>query len=218
MGGEEDRRTEEAFAALSRRACPPLGEVLFAVTATWRPVDWGTLDGQLDQLALPCSPPGRAATATLLAATFRHEARAVDGLWLDEVLAGHRGHPVLIAAVATSSGAARAGSHRLLEPDRVVRGPARGDVLWLIDPTGEASGAGAPKTVRRHCAHEIAFVVLTGLASASRAPTIRNRRAACASGSRCSRRPNIRARRCSARCGRRTSRASSARPPTAARG
>ena len=37
-------------------------------------------------------------------------------------------------------------------------------VLWLVDPTGEERGARAPKTVRRHCAHEVAFVVLTGLA------------------------------------------------------
>jgi len=171
MGGEEDRRTEEAFAALSRRACPPLGEVLFAVSAAWRPVDWATLDGQLDQLALPlfaAGPSGReraGALATLLAATFRHEARAVDGLWLDEVLAGHRGHPVLIAAVATELGR-RAGWEITVcsSPTAWYAGLHEGDVLWLIDPTGEASGAGAPKTVRRHCAHEIAFAVLTGLA------------------------------------------------------
>ena len=37
-------------------------------------------------------------------------------------------------------------------------------MLWLVDPTGEASGSAAPKTVRRHCAHELAFIVLTGLA------------------------------------------------------
>ena len=171
MGGEEDRRTEEAFAALSRRACPPLGEVLFAVTAAWRPVAWGTLDGQLDQLALPLFAAGRSgreragALATLLAGTFRHEARAVDGLWLDEVLAGHRGHPVLIAAVASELGR-RAGWEITVcsSPTAWYAGLHDGGVLWLIDPTGEASGAGAPKTVRRHCAHEIAFVVLTGLA------------------------------------------------------
>ena len=35
-------------------------------------------------------------------------------------------------------------------------------MLWLVEPTGAA--AGVPTTVRRHCAHEIAYVVLTGLA------------------------------------------------------
>ena len=48
-------------------------------------------------------------------------------------------------------------------------------VLWLVDPTGEASGAAAPKTVRRHCAHEVAFIVLTGLAERFAGPRDRER-------------------------------------------
>ena len=169
--GDEDRRTEAAFAALSRRACPPLGEVLFAVTAAWRPANWGELDAQLDQLARPlfaAGPGGReraGVLAELLVATFRHEARAVDGLWLDEVLAGRRGHPVLIAVVATELGR-RAGWDITVcsSPAAWYAGLHDAGVLWLIDPTGETSGSRAPATVRRHCAHEIAFVVLTGLA------------------------------------------------------
>ena len=72
---------------------------------------------------------------------------------------------MLIAAVATELGR-RAGWEITVcsSPTAWYAGLHDGDVLWLIDPTGEASGAGAPKTVRRHCAHEIAFVVLTGLA------------------------------------------------------
>ena len=46
----------------------------------------------------------------------------------------------------------------------MVAGLFQDGVLWLVDPTGEASGSSAPKTVRRHCAHELAFIVLTGLA------------------------------------------------------
>jgi regulator of sirC expression with transglutaminase-like and TPR domain len=165
--GDEDRRAEAAFAALSRRACPPLGEVLFAVTAAWRPANWSELDAQLDQLARPlfaAGPSGRE-RAGLLLDTFRDEARAVDGLWLDEVLAGRRGHPVLIAAVATELGR-RAGWDITVcsSPTAWYAGLHDAGVLWLIDPTGETSGSRAPRTVRRHCAHEIAFVVLTGLA------------------------------------------------------
>lgn len=37
-------------------------------------------------------------------------------------------------------------------------------MLWLVDPTGDASGERSPTSVRRHCAHEVAFIVLTGLA------------------------------------------------------
>ena len=88
---------EQGFAALSRRACPPLGEALFAVATAWRPVSWPALDAQLDQLALPLfevAPEGReraGALATLLTETFRRDGRRVEGLWLDEVLASRRG-------------------------------------------------------------------------------------------------------------------------------
>ena len=47
------------------------------------------------------------------------------------------------------------------------------DVLWLIDPTGAADGV--PTMVRRHCAHELAYVVLTGLAERFERPRDRDR-------------------------------------------
>ena len=40
--------------------------------------------------------------------------------------------------------------------------------MWLIDPTGTADGV--PTMVRRHCAHELAYVVLTGLAERFESP------------------------------------------------
>jgi hypothetical protein len=138
---------EQAFAALSRRACPPVGEAPFAVAAAWRPVGWAELDGRLDPLARPlfgAGPGGReraGALAELLLERFRPDPVLVDGLWLDRALDG---------LVASASGDEASG-----------RGSG---VLWLVDPTGEASGSAAPKTVRRHCAHEVAFIVLTGLA------------------------------------------------------
>ena len=162
---------EQAFEALRRRSCPPLGEALFAVTATWRPVSWPELDAKLDALAVPLfgvEPSGReraGALAELLLETFREEPRAVEGLWLDEVLAGCRGHAVMIASVAAELGR-RAGWQITVcsTPTAWFAGLVHDGVLWLVDPTGKATGSAAPKTVRRHCAHEIAFVVLTGLA------------------------------------------------------
>ena len=162
---------EQAFAALSRRACPPVGEALFAVAASWRPVSWGEIDARLDHLARPlfaAATGGReraGALAELLAGNFRPEGKAVEGLWLDEVLASRRGHPLLLAAVATELGR-RAGWQIMVcsSPVGWYAGLVDDGVLWLVDPTGEATGERAPKTVRRHCAHEVAFVVLTGLA------------------------------------------------------
>ena len=165
---------EQAFAALSRRACPPVGEALFAVAAAWRPVNWGELDRRLDHLALPLFGAGETgreragALGELLVGDFRPESKAVDGLWLDAVLDTRRGHPVLLAAIATELGR-RSGWEVAVcsSPTGWFAGLHHDGVLWLVDPTGLASGdggVGGDGVVRRHCAHEIAFVVLTGLA------------------------------------------------------
>ena len=185
---------EHAFAALSRRACPPVGEALFAVAASWRPVNWAEFDAKLDHLALPlfaAPASGRERTgepAELLVGGFRPEPRAVEGLWLDDVLSSRRGHPVLLAAVATELGR-RAGWQVTVcsSPAGWYAGLAQDGVLWLVDPTGEAGGERAPKTVRRHCAHEVAFVVLTGLAERFPARATRRAPAGCATAWTCSR-------------------------------
>ena len=44
------------------------------------------------------------------------------------------------------------------------------DRLWLVDTTGTQPGEPAPGVVRRHCAHEVASVVLTGLAQRATDP------------------------------------------------
>jgi len=162
---------EQAFAALSPRACPPVGEALFAVAAAWRPVNWRELDRRLDDLALPLFGAGETgreragALGELLVGDFRPEKKAVDALWLDAVLDTRRGHPVLLAAIATELGR-RSGWEVAVcsSPTGWYAGLHHEGVLWLVDPTGLASGESAPQSVRRHCAHEIAFVVLTGLA------------------------------------------------------
>ena len=178
--GDEHRTSEQAFTAISHKACPSLAETLLAVVAAWRPVDRLYLDGQLDQMAralFDVAPDGRErsrALAAFLIRELRPEARSVEGLWLDEVLATRRGHPVLIAALAAELGR-RAGwaTSVCSTPTAWYAGLVDGDVLWLIEPTGDAGGV--PSTVRRHCAHELAYVVLTGLAERFERPRDRER-------------------------------------------
>jgi hypothetical protein len=178
--GDEQRASEQAFTAISHEACPSLAETLLAVVAAWRPVDHVGLDGQLDQMAraLFAAPPdGRArarALAGLLTRELRPDARSVDALWLDEVLATRRGHPVLIAALAAELGR-RAGwaTSVCSTPMAWYAGLVDGEVLWLIEPTGAPGGV--PAVVRRHCAHELAYVVLTGLAERFERPRDRER-------------------------------------------
>jgi regulator of sirC expression with transglutaminase-like and TPR domain len=167
--GDEHRTGEQAFTAISHEACPSVAETLLAVVAAWRPVDHLVLDGELDQMAralFGAEPDGRERSRTLaafLTRELRPDATSAEGLWLDEVLATRRGHPVMIAALAAELGR-RAGWEISVcsTPTAWYAGLVDGDVLWLIEPTGAA--AGVPTTVRRHCAHELAYVVLTGLA------------------------------------------------------
>jgi hypothetical protein len=162
---------DQMFTAISRRACPALADTLLAVAAAWRPVDWADADARLDQLARPlfAAPPGgrerAAALAELVTGTFEPDAGLVDGLWLDRVLERRRGHPVLIAAIATELGR-RAGWEITVcsSPTAWYAGLHDGGVLWLVEALGTGNAADSPSMVRRHCAHEIAFVVLTGLA------------------------------------------------------
>ena len=206
--GDEHRTGEQAFTAISHEACPSMAETLLAVVAAWRPVDHVDLDGQLDQMAralFAAEPDGRERARTL-AAFLTRELRAgrharSTGLWLDEVLATRRGHPVLIAALAAELGR-RAGWQISVcsTPTAWYAGLVDGDVLWLVEPTGAA--AGVPTTVRRHCAHELAYVVLTGLAERFERPRDRDRARRLRDRLALFEAPERhRRRRCSARCG-----------------
>ena len=143
---------EQAFAALSRRACPPVGEALFAVAASWRPVNWAELDAKLDHLARPlfaAGPGGReraGALAELLVANFRPDGKAVERLWLDEVLASRRGHPLLLAAVATELGR-RSGWQIMVcsSPEGWYAGLLDDGVLWLVDPPARRAARARPR-------------------------------------------------------------------------
>lgn len=175
--GRATATAEQAMAALSRRECPQLAEALIAVAAAWRPMSRPDIDARLDALARPLfslEPTAQAradALAELVGLAFEPDARALEGLWLDEVLTTRRGHPVLIAAVTAELGQ-RAGWDFAIcsTPTAWYTGLLDDGRLWLIDPTGGAHGVGAPALVRRHCAHELAYVVLTGLAERFSSP------------------------------------------------
>ena len=85
------------------------------------------------------------ALAELLVGGFRPEPKAVDGLWLDEVLNSRRGHPVLLAAMATELGRRSGWEVTVCScPTGWYAGLHEDSVLWLVDPTGDASGERAP--------------------------------------------------------------------------
>lgn len=177
--GQAVTMAEQAMETLSRRECPQLAEALIAVAEAWRPMSRTDIDGRLDALARPLfaiEPTAQAradALAELVALAFEPDAKALEGLWLDEVLTNRRGHPAMIAAVAAELGQ-RAGWDFAIcsTPTAWYTGLLDDGRLWLIDPTGATHAVGAPALVRRHCAHELAYVVLTGLAE--RLPSARD--------------------------------------------
>lgn len=189
---DDDQATaaaEQALAAISCEACPPTAEALIAVASAWRPVDRAEIDARLDALArqlFSVEPTGRAragALAELIARSFRTDAGPVEGLWLDKVLAARLGHPVLIAAVACELGR-RAGWEVTVcsSPTAWFAGLLDGERLWLVHMADLGEEDVTPELVRRHCAHELAYVVLTGLAErltgprdTARARTLRER-------------------------------------------
>ncbi len=92
--------------------------------------------------------------------------RSVAGLWLDQVVRTERGHPMLVAAVGAEIGR-RAGLDAgvFSTPSVWYAGIVDGERLWLVDLVEPAADSAAPRTLRRHCGHELAFAALSGLAA-----------------------------------------------------
>jgi hypothetical protein len=168
---------EAALSAIGQTACPFLADALTAIAAAWRPVDPGGVDAELDALARPLftvAPDGEAraqALARLVGRSLRPDPGPEATLWLDEVLVLGRGHPVVVATAAVEAGR-RAGWDVAVcsTPTAWHAGLLDGDRLWLVDATGTPAGDSLPGLLRRHCAHEVAFVVLTGLAERAADP------------------------------------------------
>src|SRR5262245_50409168 len=162
----------DGFTRLACGGCPPVAELLLALAAEFRAVDTDAADARLDELALPLFglAGGELRTAASALANvldtdpgFDADRSSVAGLWLDSALEARAGHPLVLAAIAAEVGR-RAGLpvHVLSAPTGWYAGLADGDRLWLVDTTMDGRRADA-WSLRRHCAHELAFAALLGL-------------------------------------------------------
>lgn len=165
--------TVTAYARLASGPCPNVADLLLSVAGALGHVDGPATLELLDDHAralfgLPALEP-RAAADRLVAVLVDELGFGVDragdaDAWLlDRVVARRRGHPALLAVVAYEL-ARRAGA-----PTAVLTGSdgwyvCMGDADAAVFVTfGGAARVPTPDTLRRHCAHELAFVVLTGL-------------------------------------------------------
>ena len=162
----------DGFTHLASGGCPPIADLMLALAAEFRDVDEDLVDSRLDELALPlfglADGDQRVAAARLADILdtdpgFDADRSSVAGLWLDAALESRAGHPLILAAIATEVGR-RAGLdvHVLSAPTGWYAGLGDGDRLWLVDATMDGSKAD-PWSLRRHCAHELAFAALLGL-------------------------------------------------------
>ena len=162
----------DGFTRLACGGCPPVADLLLALAAEFRDVDTEAADARLDELALPLFglaggelriAAGALANVLDTEPGFDADRTSVAGLWLDSVLEARAGHPLVLAAIAAEVGR-RAGLpvHVLSAPTGWYAGLGDGDRLWLVDTTMDGRKAD-PWSLRRHCAHELAFAALLGL-------------------------------------------------------
>ena len=162
----------DGFTHLASGGCPPIADLMLALAAEFRDVDEDLVDARLDELALPlfglAGGDLRTAAARLASIVdtdpgFDADRSSVAALWLDSALEARAGHPLMLAALIAEVGR-RAGLdvHVLSAPTGWYAGLGDGDRLWLVDATMDGSTAD-PWSLRRHCAHELAFAALLGL-------------------------------------------------------
>ena len=171
MGGHDDgeptgaRRTMQ-LAALASRCCPSPDAALVAVAGAFRPCDDAAVDRELDALALPLfgleGVPEKVgpALAELYARRFEADLWPLDGLWIDHVLAGGAGHPLVLAAIGAEV-ARRAGAPAVVCSSQGTwyAGLPGPEHMWLVEPA--CAAAGAPPCLHGHCGHELAHAALT---------------------------------------------------------
>jgi Transglutaminase-like superfamily len=176
-----DRGTWDAVATetgvferlLAGEECPPPGLMLLAIAAEFRPVEPAPVSFRLDDLARELfeasaqRDPGPAShrLAALLTDELglRTDEAAVEGMWLDRVLARGAGHPLALAVLAAEIGR-RAGLAVGVcsTPTGWYAGLGGRERLWLIDPAVDP-GPTPSGPIRRHCGHEVGFAALTGI-------------------------------------------------------
>jgi hypothetical protein len=166
--------TGRSFSDLASADCPPFAQMLTAIAAEFAPIDSAEIDDWLDDGArrlfglVDVDGHGQ---ARLIADVLDGAMglRAVDAsdpaeLLLDRVLERRRGHPGVLSVVGYEL-ARRAGAQVGIysSPRRWFLGLRNDYTLTLLDARMRFRWPDAPVLVRAHCAHEVAFCVLSGL-------------------------------------------------------
>jgi Transglutaminase-like superfamily len=165
---------DTSFSSVASAGCPPFARMLTAIAAEFGAVDAGAIDNWLDDGArrlFGLAQLDGYGQAQRLAEVIDGELGlgAVDDgdpaeLLLDRILRSRRGHPGVLSVVGYVL-ARRAGALGGVysSPTRWYVGLRVGDTLVLLDADRGFDWPGAPVRVRAHCAHEVAFCLLTGL-------------------------------------------------------
>jgi hypothetical protein len=163
------------FTDLADGPCADADELLLSLAAEFWPVDAPATRARLDDEsrrlfgAHALAPADR---AHRLGTVLEHELGIVadqggdpELLRLDRVLDRRQGHPLVVAALGVEL-LRRAGIAAAVcsSPTRWFVGIPDPYRTVLLDARLSAHDDPAPSRVRRHCAHEVAFCVLTGLA------------------------------------------------------
>ena len=163
------------FTDLADGPCSGADELLLSLAAEFWPVDAAAAHARLDEEArrlFGAAALAPADRAHRLGAVLEQELGIVaeqgadpDVMRLDRLLHRRRGHPLLIAALGAEL-LRRAGVAASVcsSPTRWFVGIHGGERTVLLDARLAAHAEPAPDRVRRHCAHEVAFCALTGLA------------------------------------------------------
>jgi hypothetical protein len=164
------------FVELAGGPCAAPDDMLLALSAEFRPVDAPAARARLDDDARrlfgvaaldPVDIAARLGEVLRLELGMRtRESLEPDVMYLDRVHRRRIGHPVVVAALGVEL-LRRAGIHALVcsSPTRWFVGIERDGTLALLDARLEPDAPPAPRRVRRHCTHEVAFCSLTGLAT-----------------------------------------------------
>jgi transglutaminase superfamily protein len=163
------------FTDLADGPCAASDELLLSLAAEFWPVDADEARERLDDQAralfgvADLEPADRAhRLGTVLERELMitpQQGDDPDLLRLDRVLHQRRGHPLMVAALGVEL-LRRAGVPAAVcsSPTRWFVGIGGGGHTVLLDARLSGHDDPCPDRVRRHCAHEIAFCVLTGLA------------------------------------------------------
>ena len=163
------------FTELADGPCTDTGELLLSLAAEFWPVDAGATRARLDDasrrlfgVAAMAGPDRSRRLGTVLERDLLVQPdTGFDPavLRLDRVLDTRRAHPLLLAVLGVEL-LRRAGVSAAVcsSPTRWFVGLGGSGGTVLLDARLSAQADPCPDRVRRHCAHEVAFCALTGLA------------------------------------------------------